>query len=126
MMPWNPPPPVPRKRPFHVFSGSHTSILIEESGVGVSVAVTRQNTGRPVIVCGGLELGTTKTPVVLSVADVIVAFSRATDCRSVHGVAIAGVLTIATDAKSPIAAPMRRGRCIVSVPLIVVVLEDTQ
>jgi hypothetical protein len=37
-----------------------------------------------------LVLGTTKVPLVLSVADVIVAFSRATDCRSVHGVAIGG------------------------------------
>src|SRR5215510_10411832 len=116
MMPWNPPPPVPRNRPFHVLSGNHTSILIDESGVGVSVAVTRQNEGRPVIVCGGLELGTTKVPVVLSVADVIVAFSRATDCRSLHGVALAGVLTIATDAKRPIPAPMRRGRSIVLSP----------
>src|SRR5262245_45596086 len=113
MTPWNPPPPVPRNRPFHVLSGSHTSILIEESGVGVSVAVTRQNAGRPLIVCTGLELGTTKTPLVLSVADVIVVFSRVTDCRAVHGVAIAGVLPIATDAKRPMAAPTRHGRCIV-------------
>src|SRR5262245_10696591 len=120
MMPWNPPPPVPRKRPFHVFSGSHTSILIEESEVGVSVAATRQNAGRPAIVCGGLEFGTTKTPVVLSVADVIVVFSRATDCRLLHGVAIAGVLIIATDANRPIVAPTRHGRCIVLSPLIVV------
>src|SRR5262245_8100575 len=106
MMPWYPPPPVPRNRPFHELSGSHTSILIEESGVGVSVAVTRRNEGRPLIVCGGLVLGTTKVRLVLSVAEVIVAFSRATDCRSVHGVAMAGVLAIATDAKTPIAAPM--------------------
>src|SRR5262245_40627465 len=116
MTPWNPPPPVPRNRPFHVLSGSHTSILMEEAGVGVSVAATRQNEGRPVIGCGGLELGTTKTPVVLSVADVIVVFSRATDCRLLHGVAIAGVLTIATDAKRPMAAPTRHGRCIVRSP----------
>src|SRR5262252_6089369 len=110
MMPWNPPPPVPRNRPFHVFSGSHTSILIEESEVGVSVAVTRQNVGRPVIVCSGLELGTTKTPLILSVADVIVVFSRARDCRSLHGVAIAGALPIATEAKRPMAVPARHGR----------------
>src|ERR1700738_2870909 len=102
MIPWNPPPPVPRNRPFHVVSGSHTSILIEESDVGVSVAVTRQNAGSPVIVCGGLELGTTKAPVVWSMADVIVVCSRATDCRLVHGVAIAGVLAIATQANRPI------------------------
>src|SRR6516164_5258429 len=107
MMPWNPPPPVPRNRPFHVVSGSHTSILIDESDVGVSVAVTRQNAGSPVIACGGLELGTTKTPLVLSRADVIVVSASATDCRLVHGVAITGVPAIATDAKRPIAAPTR-------------------
>jgi hypothetical protein len=107
MMPWKPPPPVPRNRPFHVVSGSHTSILIAESDVGVSVAVTRQNAGSPVI---GAEPGATKVPVVLSVADVIVVCSKAWDCRLVHGVAIAGVLAIATEAKRPIAAPTRHGR----------------
>jgi len=40
-----------------------------ESEVGVSVAVTLQKGGSPVI---GLEPGGTKTPVMLSVADVIV------------------------------------------------------
>jgi hypothetical protein len=44
--------------------------LILESEFGVRVAVTRQKGGRPPIVVGGLEPGTTKT--VLSVADVIV------------------------------------------------------
>src|SRR6516225_12473309 len=112
MMPWNPPPPVPRNRPFQRVSGNHTSILIEESDVGVSVAVTRQNAGSPGIVCGGLVLGTTKTPVVLSTADVIVVFSRDKDSRLVHGVAIAGVPAMASDAKRPIAAPTNHGRCI--------------
>src|SRR5262249_39279408 len=127
MLPWKPPPPVPRNRPFHVLSGSHTSILIEESGVGVSVAVTRQNAGRPGIVCTGFELGTTNTPLVFAVADVIVVFSRATDCRLLHGVAAApGVLPMATDAKRPTAAPTRHGRCIGLSSLIVLCLEDTQ
>src|SRR5437016_10883239 len=110
MTPWNPPPPVPRNRPFHLVSGSHTSILIEESEVGVSVAVTRQNAGSPVSVVGGLEPGTTKTPLVLSVADVIVVCSRVSDCRLVHGVAIAGVLDIATGASRPTTAPTRYAR----------------
>src|SRR5205809_1455075 len=110
MTPWNPPPPVPRNRPFHLVSGSHTSILIEESEVGVSVAVTRQNAGSPVSVVGGLEPGTTKTPLVLSVADVIVVSCRAKDWRLVHGVAIAGVPAIATQASRPIAAPTRKCR----------------
>jgi hypothetical protein len=54
-----------------------------------------------------LEPGTTKTPVVLSVADVIVVSCSCKDWRLVHGVAIAGVLAIATQAPKPIAAPTR-------------------
>src|SRR5215468_6618111 len=115
-MPWNPPPPVPRNRPFHMVSGSHISTLIEESDVGVSVAVTRQNAGSPVIVCGGVEFGTAKTPVVLSVADVIVVCSRPRDCRLVHGVAIAGVAVIASEAKKPEDAPSRHSRCMCVLP----------
>src|SRR5690349_3818661 len=104
MTPWKPPPPVPRKRPFHVVSGSQSSILIAESEVGVSVAVMRQKAGSPVIVCGGLAFGTTNAPDVLSVADMIVVCSSWSDCRLVHGDAAAGVLVIATKAKSPAAA----------------------
>jgi hypothetical protein len=80
---------------------------VTESDVGVSVAVTRQNDGKPVIACGGLEPGTTKVPVVFSVAEVIVVCSRLRDCRLVHGVAMAGVLATATEAKRPMAAPQR-------------------
>jgi hypothetical protein len=69
--------------------------------------VTRQKGGRPVIVVGGLEPGTRKTPVVLSFADVIVACCSCKDWRLVHGVAIAGVLAIATQANRPMAAPTR-------------------
>src|ERR1700720_4762657 len=107
MMPWNPPPPVPRNLPFHPLSGSQTSILMLESEVGVSVAMTRQKAGRPVIVLGGLEPGTTNTPVVLSAAELIVVSGSCKDWRLVHGVAIAGVLAIATQAPKPIAAPTR-------------------
>jgi hypothetical protein len=63
---------VPRNLPFHVVSGSQASILMLESELGVRVAVTRQNAGRPVMVVGGLEPGTTKIPVVLSAAELIV------------------------------------------------------
>src|SRR5262245_50434692 len=99
MTPWNPPPPVPRNRPFQVVSGSHTSILIWESEVGVSVAVTRQNGGKGAIVCGGLEFGTTNTPLVLSVAELIVVCSSCSDCRLVQGEAIDDVLDIVTETK---------------------------
>src|SRR5215470_8175490 len=115
-MPWNPPPPVPRNRPFQVVSGSHISTLIEESDVGVSVAVTRQNAGSAVIVCGGTEFGTTKTPVVLSAADVIVVCSRPRDCRLVHGVAIADVPAIASEAKTPVAVETKHSRCMCVLP----------
>jgi hypothetical protein len=57
--------------------------------------VTRQNAGRPVIVLGGLEAGTTNTPLVLSVADVIVVSGSRNDWRLLHGLAIAGVQVIA-------------------------------
>jgi hypothetical protein len=67
--PWKPPPPVPRNLPFQPLSGSQTSILMLESELGVSVAVTRQNAGRPLIVLGGFEPGTVKEPLMLSVAD---------------------------------------------------------
>src|SRR6202163_3796177 len=107
MTPWKPPPPVPRNLPFHVVSGSQTSILMLESELGIRFAVTRQKAGRPVIVVGGLEPGTTKTPVVLSVADVIVVSCRCKDWRLVHGVAIAGVPAIATQANRPMAATTR-------------------
>ncbi len=98
---------MPRNLPFHPLSGNQTSILILESELGIRLAVTRQKAGRPVIVVGGLEPGTTKTPVVLSVAELIVVSSRCKDWRLVRGVAIAGVLAIATQANRPIAAPTR-------------------
>src|SRR5262249_40305136 len=87
----------------------------DESEVGVSVAVTRQNAGRPENACGGLEPGTTKTPLVLSVAEVIVVCSSCSDCRLVHGLAIADVLDITTETKRIVAAPTN-GRSIVVLP----------
>ena len=46
MTPPAPPLPVPRNLPFQAAAGgSHTSILMCDSGVGVSVAATRQNAG---------------------------------------------------------------------------------
>src|SRR6266851_8362771 len=105
MIPWNPPPPVPRNLPFHAVSGSQTSILMLESELGVRVAVTRQKAGRPVIAVGGLEPGTTKTPEVLSAAELIVVCWNCMDWRLVHADAIAGVLAIATQANRPMAAP---------------------
>src|SRR5262245_11688400 len=46
MTPAQPPFPTAWNLPFQPFAGSHTSILMSESVVGVSVAATRQNDGR--------------------------------------------------------------------------------
>src|SRR5262245_58604743 len=89
MTPWKPPPPVPRNLPFQVVLGSHTSILMAESLIGVRVAVTRQTAGRPVSVVGGV-VGVTKTPLSLSVADVMVVCCSGRPLRLVQGVATAG------------------------------------
>src|SRR5882757_10761175 len=109
MVPWNPPPPVPRNLPFHPLAGSQTSILMLESELGVRVAVIRQNAGRPVIVVGGAP-GTTKIPVALSAAELIVVCCNCKDWRLVHGDAIAGGLAIATPANNAVAAPTRQSR----------------
>src|SRR5437764_533242 len=69
MVPANPPLPTPRNRPFHAFNGIHTSILISESLVGVSVAATRQNGGR--FINGWEAPGGTSDPAVTGVAMVI-------------------------------------------------------
>jgi hypothetical protein len=62
MIPWKPPPPVPRNLPFQFVSGSQISILMLESEVGTRVAVTRQKAGRPVIVLDGFGTGDGEDP----------------------------------------------------------------
>src|SRR5688572_27043422 len=46
MLPFHPPLPTAWNLPFQPAAGSHTSILMSDSFVGVSVAATRQNAGR--------------------------------------------------------------------------------
>src|SRR5215470_2081355 len=116
MIPWKPPPPVPRKRPFQLFFGSHTSILIEESLIGVSVAVTRQKGGRPLKTCVGL-LGFANTPVSLSAADVIMPWWIGRPARLVQGVAAAGAAANMAEVNSATAELTSRGRqCMVTSP----------
>src|SRR5262249_40511399 len=61
MVPAHAPLPTDSNLPFHPDSGSHTSIFISESFVGVNVAATRQNDGRPLktsaprVPCGGVK-----------------------------------------------------------------------
>src|SRR4051812_30545125 len=109
MTPWKPPPPVPRNLPFHVVLGSQTSILMAESLIGVSVAVTRQKAGRPLSVAGGV-VGVTKTPVSLSAADVIVVCCSCRPARFVQGVAAAGAAASTAQANSATAALTNRCR----------------
>src|SRR5579884_324356 len=45
MLPAKPPLPTPCSRRFHLATGSHTSILISESALGVAVICTRQKAG---------------------------------------------------------------------------------
>jgi len=54
MAPDQPPFPTARYLPFQPETGSHTSILISESGVGWSVAATRHYAGVPAaaLTCG--------------------------------------------------------------------------
>jgi hypothetical protein len=90
--------------------------LIAESAVGASVAVTRQKAGSPVIFW--LVSGVMKTPLVMSVADVIVVSSSASVCRLVHGVAMAGVPNNAIAARRPAAAPVRDRRYMGVLPML--------
>src|SRR4051812_1038779 len=109
MVPWKPPPPVPRKRLFHVVLGSQTSILILESLIGVSVAVTRQKAGRPVSVVGGV-VGVTNVPLSLSAADVMVVCCSCRPLRLVQGVAAAGGALNAAEASRAMTEPTSRCR----------------
>src|SRR5471030_1670558 len=74
MMPAAPPLPVPRNLPFHVaVGGSQTSIRMCDSGVGVSVAAMRQNSGVFIGVPLALAPGARNVPAYTSTAAVIVA-----------------------------------------------------
>src|SRR5580704_3090800 len=90
MVPPAPPLPVPRNLPFQLpDGGSHTSILMCESGDGLTVAATRQNAGT---VTDGAPAGapwTLNGPASTAVADVmVVSGSVKADSRS-HGPAAA-------------------------------------
>src|SRR4051812_48445165 len=73
MTPAAPPLPVPRNLPFHApVGGSHTSILMCDSGVGVSVAATRQNAGVFIGAAVAAAPGTRNVPASTGTASVIV------------------------------------------------------
>src|SRR6185295_11117129 len=89
MMPAAPPLPVPRNLPFHAaVGGIQTSILMCDSGVGVSVAATRQNAG--VFMPGAVALapGVRKVPASTGTAAVMVtscSFSAPSASHAVGG-----------------------------------------
>src|SRR6476620_1427303 len=73
MMPAAPPLPVPRNLPFHAaVGGIQSSILMCDSGVGVSVAATRQNAGVFIGAAVAAAPGTRNVPASTAVAAVIV------------------------------------------------------
>src|SRR5688572_9523121 len=93
MLPFHPPLPVAWNLPFHPEAGSHTSILISESGDGLSVAATRQNAGRSANCappprpppCGGVN-----APAATGCAIVIVASCSLSDESISHDCAATG------------------------------------
>src|SRR6185503_7248226 len=93
MLPFHPPLPVDWNLPFHPAAGSHTSILMSESGEGVSVAATRQKAGRSLNcappprppACGGVN-----APAATDCAVVTVAFSSLSEESISHDCAATG------------------------------------
>src|SRR5215467_8184333 len=101
--------------PFQPDAGSHTSVLMSESLLGVSVAVTRQNAGTlsntfgvvaPRAARSPPTPGGRKLPAGTICADVIFVCGSATLARFSHVVAaIAGIVPTAT--RSPAVTKMR-------------------
>src|ERR1700690_3105273 len=78
MLPAKPPLPVPLKRSFQPDWGIQISTRMSESGLGFSVAATRQKAGRSV---SGLPVGGRKVPEVTSSALVMVVCGN---CKAVR------------------------------------------
>src|SRR5262245_22017856 len=80
MVPAHAPLPTDSNLPFHPDSGSHTSIFISESCVGLNVAATRQNDGRPLKASAPrVPRGGVKPPGATGCASVIVELGSARD-----------------------------------------------
>src|SRR5262245_25103485 len=98
--PEKPPFAVPSSLPFHAAPlGIQTSILICESGVGVAVAVTRQN--GEAIVSGRGAPGGVNGPAGTSPADVMVTSGIASDVKDAHVLsAVASARTVVASAEA--------------------------
>src|SRR6188768_4529062 len=84
MLPFQPPLPTIRNLPFQLAAGSHTSILMSESAVGLSVAATRQKAGRSANGLPPRPPGCENAPAATASAAVIVAAGSASDARLSH------------------------------------------
>lgn len=80
--PLNAPLPTACNLPFQPDAGSHTSMLMAESGVGVSVAATRQKAGTARV--GAASPGGVKGPASTGRVSVIVAPGRDIVCSDTH------------------------------------------
>src|SRR2546425_3279262 len=92
MIPPRPPLPTPSNFPFQPVVGIHTSTLMSDAGLGLSVTVTRQKDGRPWI--GVPPLGGVNVPDTVAAEVMVVsgnAFNPALLTRSEHVSAAAGV-----------------------------------
>src|SRR5437764_11240146 len=86
MEPVNAPFPTAWNLPFQLAAGIQTSILMSDSGAGLSVAAIRQNAGRLLAACRAPALlpGGTNAPASTEAASVIVAFGSAVAASCSH------------------------------------------
>src|SRR5688572_19639086 len=113
--PFQPPLPVAWNLPFQPEEGSHTSILMSESGEGLSVAATRQKAGRFVNCappprpppCGGAN-----APAATDCAIVIVASGNLSDESISHDCAAAGRAFNSTTVVMPAITARPKGRAL--------------
>src|SRR5262245_2312731 len=90
IVPAQPPLPTVWSFPFHPVAGSQTSLLMSESLVGVSVAVTRQNAGSLAYVFVAPRApGGVNDPASTIWAESIFAFGSVIPARCSHAVAAA-------------------------------------
>src|SRR5687768_2567610 len=100
MLPFHPPLPTVRNLPFQL-AGSHSSILMSDSLVGISVAATRQKAGRSAIGAPPRppRPGAVNVPAATVCAAVMVTFGSFADDRLSQVAAAAGAALMASAAR---------------------------
>src|SRR5438105_14953458 len=103
MVPAQPPLPTAWSFPFQPEDGSQTSILMSESVLGVSVAVTRQKAGSDAYACAAAPRpappGGTKPPAGTATADVTCPFTSVSAARLSHDAPAAATSARPNDAR---------------------------